>query len=91
MKFKGQIALFKGGACFNDFLKCIVATGVETFRIYSYMIEPSAQLIKGKVVCGSGNQICIQILKVFDRNTRLGVTDGSANVNLLVRTSYQQE
>ena len=46
MKFTGQIALFKGGACFNDFLKSIVATGIETFRIYSYMIEPSAHLIR---------------------------------------------
>ena len=46
LKFTGQIALFKGGACFNDFLKSIVATGVETFRIYSYMIEPSAHLIR---------------------------------------------
>ena len=39
---------FKGGgcACFNDFSKSIVATGVETFRMYSYMIEPSAHLIR---------------------------------------------
>ena len=33
------------GACFNDFSKSIVATGVETFTMYSYMIEPSAHLI----------------------------------------------
>ena len=49
MKFTGQIALFKGGGggeCFNDFSQSIVATGVETFRMYSYMIEPSALLIK---------------------------------------------
>ena len=46
MKFTGQIALFKGGACFNDFSQSIVATGDETFRIYSYMIEPSAHLIR---------------------------------------------
>ena len=46
MKFTGQIALFKAGAYFNDFLKSIVATGVETFRMYSYMIEPSAHLIR---------------------------------------------
>ena len=46
MKFKGQIALFKGGACFNDFSQSIVATGDETFRIYSYMIEPSAHLLR---------------------------------------------
>ena len=45
-KFAGQIALFKGGACLNDFSQSIVATGFETFRIYSYMIEPSAVLIK---------------------------------------------
>ena len=35
-----------GGACFNDFSQSIVATGVETFRILSYMIEPSAHLIR---------------------------------------------
>ena len=35
-----------GGACFNDSSQCIVATGVETFRILSYMIEPSAHLIR---------------------------------------------
>ena len=46
LKFTGQIALFKGGACFNDFSQSIVATGVETFRILSYMIEPSAHLIR---------------------------------------------
>ena len=46
LKFTGQITLFKGGACFNDFLKSIIATGVETFRMYSYMIEPSAHLIR---------------------------------------------
>ena len=46
MRFTGQIALFKGGACFNDFSQSIVATGFETFRIYSYMIKPSAVLIK---------------------------------------------
>ena len=46
MKFTGQIALFKGGACFNDFSQSIVATGDETFRIYSYMIEPSAHLLR---------------------------------------------
>ena len=45
-KFAVQIALFKGGACLNDFSQSIVATGFETFRIYSYMIEPSALLIK---------------------------------------------
>ena len=46
LKFTGQIALFKGGTCFNDFSQSIVATGVETFRILSYMIEPSAHLIR---------------------------------------------
>ena len=35
-----------GGACFNDFSQSIVATGDETFRIYSYMIEPSAHLLR---------------------------------------------
>ena len=44
LKFAGQIALFKGGACLNDFSQSIVATGFETFRMYSYMIEPSAHL-----------------------------------------------
>ena len=46
LKFTGQIALFKGGECLNDFSQSIVATGLETFRIYSYMIEPSAHLIR---------------------------------------------
>ena len=46
LKFTDQIALFKGGACLHDFSQSIVATGFETFRIYSYMIEPSALLIK---------------------------------------------
>ena len=36
----------RGGACLNDFSQSIVATGFETFRIYSYMIEPSGLLIK---------------------------------------------
>ena len=46
LKFTGQIALFKGGAYFNDFSQIIIATGVEAFRIYSYLIEPSAHLIR---------------------------------------------
>ena len=46
LKFTGQIALLNGGACFNDFSRSIVATGVETFRMYSYMIESSAHLIR---------------------------------------------
>ena len=46
MKFRGQIALFKEGAYFNDFSRSIVATRVEAFRIYSYGIEPSAHLIR---------------------------------------------
>ena len=46
LKFTGQIALFKGGACFNHFSQSIVATGVETFRMLSYMTEPSAHLIR---------------------------------------------
>ena len=46
LKFTGQITLIKEGAYFNDFSQSIVATGVETFRIYSYMIEPSAHLFR---------------------------------------------
>ena len=46
LKFTGQIALFKEGAYFNDFSQSIVATGVEAFRIYSCMIEPSAHSIR---------------------------------------------
>ena len=46
LKFTGQIALFKAGACFNDFTQSIVATGDETFRMYSYLIEPAAHLIR---------------------------------------------
>ena len=34
------------GACFNDFSKSIAATGVKTFRMYSYMIEPSVHSIR---------------------------------------------
>ena len=41
LKFTGQIALFKGGACFNDFSQSIVATGVELFRmLWSYAGHP---------------------------------------------------
>ena len=29
LKFTGQIALFKGGACFNDFSQNIAATGLK--------------------------------------------------------------
>ena len=52
VQYRGNFEIYgsnypiQGGACFNDFLKSIVATGVETFRIYSYMIEPSAHLIR---------------------------------------------
>ena len=46
MKFAGQIALFKGGACLNDFSQSIIGTEFENFRMYSNMIEPSAVLIK---------------------------------------------
>ena len=42
----GSNCPIQGGACFNDFSQSIVATGVETFRILSYMIEPSAHLIR---------------------------------------------
>ena len=41
----GSNCPIQGGACFNDFSKSIVATGVKLFRMYSYMIEPSAHLI----------------------------------------------
>ena len=46
LKFTRQIALFRGDAYFNDFSQSIVATGVESFRILSYLIEPSAHLIR---------------------------------------------
>ena len=46
LKFTGQIALFKGGAYFNDFSQSIVATWDKTSRMYFYMIEPSAHLIR---------------------------------------------
>ena len=46
LKFTGQIALFKGDACFNDFSQSIVATWDETSRMYFYMIETSAHLIR---------------------------------------------
>ena len=46
LKFTGQIALFKGSACFIDFSQSIVATGFEAFRMYSYMIEPAAHLTR---------------------------------------------
>ena len=95
LKFTGQIALFKGGACFNDFLKSIVATGVETFRIYSYMIEPSAHLIRryGRmrvIQDGKSNLKFIYNLKFFWPAwvTSLGVTDRFGNFKLLVRTLH---
>ena len=95
LKFTGQIALFKGGACFNDFLKSIVATGVETFRIYSYMIEPSAQLIRryGRmrvIQDGKSNLKFIENFKLFWPACvpRLGVSDWCGNFKLLVRTLH---
>ena len=46
LKFRGQIALFKEGAYFNDFLQSIVATRDRNFQDLFYMIEPSAHLIR---------------------------------------------
>ena len=93
LKFTGQIALFKDGAYFNDFSQRIVATGVETFRIHSYMIEPSAHLIRryGRervILDGTSNMKFISNFKSFwpASVTRLGVTDGFGNFKLLVRT-----
>ena len=95
LKFKGQIALFKEGAYFNDFWQSIIATGVEAFRIYSYMIEPSAHLIRryGRmrvIQDGTSNLKFISNFKSFWPAwvTRLGVTDGFWNFKLLVRTLH---
>ena len=74
---------------------CIVATGVETFRMYSYMIEPSAHLIRryGRmrvIQDGTSNLKFISNFKSFCPAwmTRLGVTDGFGNCKLLVRTLH---
>ena len=60
----------QGGAYFNDFLKSIVATGVKTFWMYSYMIEPSAHLIrpygrKRVILDGTSNMKFISNFKSF--------------------------
>ena len=95
LKFTRQIALFKGDAFFNDFSQSIVATGVESFRILSYMIEPSAHLIrrygrKRVILDGTSNLKYISNFKSFWPAwvTRLGVTDGFGNFKLLVRTLH---
>ena len=95
LKFTGQIALFKEGAYFNDFSQSIVATGVEAFRIYSCMIEPSAHSIRryGRmrvILDGTSNLKFISNFKSFwpSWETRLGVTDGFGNFKLLVRTLH---
>ena len=95
LKFTGQIALFKGGACFNDFSRSIVATAVETFRMYSYMIEPSAHLIRryGRmrvIQDGTSNMKFISNFKSFWPAwvTRLSVTDGFGNFKFLMRTLH---
>ena len=95
LKFTGQIALFKEGACFNDFSKSIVATSDETFRMYSYITEPSVRLIrrygrKRVILDGTSNLKFISNFKSFwpSWETRLGVTDGFGNCKLLVRTLH---
>ena len=42
----GSNCSIQGGAWFNDFSESIVAAVVETFRMYSYIIEPSAHVIR---------------------------------------------
>ena len=95
LKFTGQIALFKGGAYFNDFSQSIVATWDETSRMYFYIIEPSAHLIRryGRmrvIQDGTSNLILISNFKSFWPAwvTRLGVTDGFWNFELLVRSLH---
>ena len=95
LKFSSQIAQFKGGACFNDFSQSIAATGFETFRMYSYMIEPSAHLIgrygrKRVILIGTSNLKFISnyIIVWPAWVTRLQVTDGFENFKLLVHTLH---
>ena len=95
LKFTGQIALFNGGACFNDFSNSMVATGVETFRMYFYMTVPSAHSIRryGRmrvILDGTSNLKFISNFKFFWPAwvTHLGVTDGFGNCKLLVRTLH---
>ena len=95
MKFTGQIAIFKGGACCNDFSQSIVATWDEAFRMYFYMIEPSAHLIRryGRmrvIQDGTSNLKFISNFKSFCPAwvTRLGVTGGCGNLKLLVPTLH---
>ena len=42
----GSNCSIQRGACFNDFSESIVAAVVETFGMYSYIIEPSAHVIR---------------------------------------------
>ena len=82
-----------GGACFNDFSNSMVATGVETFRMYSYMTVPSAHSIRryGRlrvILDGTSNLKFISNFKFFWSAwvTHLGVTDGFGNFKLPVLT-----
>ena len=44
LEFAGQIAIYKGGPCFNQYLSEYSILEVETFWMYSYMIELSAHV-----------------------------------------------
>ena len=91
----GSNCHIQGWACFNDFSKSIVATGVETFSMYSYIIMPSAHSIKryGRmrvILDGTSNLKFISNFKFFWSAwvTHLGVTDGFGNCKLIVRTLH---
>ena len=88
----GSNCPIQGGACLNDFSQSIVATGFETFRIYSYMIEPSAHLIRryGRMRVIQDGTLKLKFISNFKHfwPACLGVTDGFGNFKLPVRTLH---
>ena len=88
----GSNCPIQGGACLNDFSQSIVATGFETFRIYSYMIEPSAHLIRryGRMRVIQDGTSKLKFISNFKHfwPACLGVTDGFGNFKLPVRTLH---
>ena len=91
----GSNCPIQGGACFNDFPNSIAVTWVETFKILSCVIEPSAHLIRRyggmRVILDWTSKLkFISNFKLFWPAwvTRLGVTEGFGNFKLLVRTLH---
>ena len=101
VKYRENIEIYwpncpiQGVACFNDFSKSIVAPGVETFSMYSYMIMSYAHSIRryGRmrvILDGTSSLKFISNFKIFWSAwvTHLGVIDGFGNCKLLVGTLH---